>query len=52
MWMACYTQEEIAEAVGCDKASVNRVLDDLLQDGKLSDSQQASAFHLTVSVAR
>jgi hypothetical protein len=40
LWLACYTQEEIAQAVSCDKASVSRFLDDLLQDGKLADPQQ------------
>jgi len=47
MWLACHTQEEIAEVVGCDKATVNRILEDLLQNGKLSDLQHAAASHLT-----
>lgn len=44
MWLACYTQEEIAEAVNMDKSSVSRIIDkDLLQNGQLSDLQQINA---------
>lgn len=44
MWLACYTQEEIAEAVNMDKASISRIIDkNLLQNGHLSDLQQINA---------
>jgi hypothetical protein len=42
MWLACHTNETIGEENGCDKATVTRVVDDLLQDGKLAKSQQAT----------
>jgi len=36
--MACHTQEEIASALDCDKATISRTIDDLLQKGKLAES--------------
>ncbi len=42
--MACHTQQEIAEAVECGKATVAQ---EIMQNGKLADLQQAAADHLT-----
>ena len=47
LWLACWTQEAIAEECGCDKATVNRRIDDLLQNGELSSLQQTHTAHLT-----
>lgn len=37
---------EIAEAVGCDQATIQRVLNDFMQNGKLAESHKAAADHL------
>ena len=43
MWMACHTQDEIAEAVGVDKATISRDSETLLQIGNHSNMQQSLA---------
>lgn len=44
LWLACYTQDEIAQIVGCsDKSIVSRVIDDLLQNGDSAKLQQSPA---------
>jgi hypothetical protein len=43
MWLACYTQEEIAEEEGIDKASANRQIESLLQKGEMAKTQQTLA---------
>lgn len=40
LWLACYTQEEIAGELGWDKGTASRLIGSLLQDGKSADSQQ------------
>ena len=40
MGRACYTQREIADAVGVDKSSTSRFLDGLLQNDKIDKMQQ------------
>ena len=45
--MEGWTQEEIAEEFGVDKASVSRFIDDLLQNRQLSELQQIAADHKT-----
>lgn len=47
MWLACHTNEEIGELFGCDKATVTRVVDELLQNGNLAKVQQSAAEHAT-----
>jgi predicted transcriptional regulator len=50
MWLACYTQEEIAEEVGCDQKTATNVIDDFRKNGDLADfpkSEQADASHAT-----
>lgn len=44
MWLACHTQEEIAEAVNVDQATVAR---EIMQFGNLADSHKPAAAHLT-----
>ncbi len=36
LWMACYTQEEIAQRLECDRNEVKRLITDFGQNGKLS----------------
>lgn len=46
MWLACHTQEEIAQAVGlADKSSVNKVLDGL-KNGKFSEIQPPDSLQV------
>jgi hypothetical protein len=45
LWLACWTEEEIGETVGCDKATVSRIINDLLQDGNLAKLQRIAALH-------
>jgi hypothetical protein len=45
--MACHTQEAIADAVGCDKASVSLIIDDLLKKVSENQTQQTAANHAT-----
>ncbi len=41
LWMACYTQEEIGEIVGCVKSTVNEVLNEtLFENGKPAKTEQ------------
>lgn len=47
LWLACYTQEEIAEAVGCDKAQVNRICCETADLPKCNKSAQSLATHAT-----
>jgi len=43
LWLACHTQEEIAEAVGCDQPHVAEIIG----NGKVADSNKPAATHLT-----
>ncbi|MCH7725796.1 MAG: hypothetical protein IH991_04845 [Planctomycetes bacterium] len=45
LWMACHTQQEIAEAVGCDQRSLS--FTDFGNIANLSKTDQASAEHAT-----
>ena len=40
MWLRCHTQQEIADAMETDKASVSREIDEMLQKGKFANLQQ------------
>ena len=44
MWMACYTQEEIAEVVGLEQRSVGQILEKIAD---LPESLKSTANHLT-----
>lgn len=44
MWMACYTQEEIAAAVGIDQSTAARRVADLMQNGRASELHSARDF--------
>ena len=45
-WLACHTQEEIAEAIGTDHSTVSRALD-FVQNGNLAEMHKPAASHLT-----
>jgi len=47
MWLACYEQKEIAEAVGETPARVNQIVADLPKLDSLAKSDQSSADHAT-----
>ena len=47
LWMACWTQAEIAEAVGCPRETVRDLLSGFGEIGKLSESAKAAASHAT-----
>ena len=47
MWMACHTQDQIAEAVGCSRQNVDRVLPEMASLPKLAKSDAAAADHAT-----
>jgi hypothetical protein len=44
MWMACYTQQEIAGTVGIDKATNNRVLEECCKTERLPKCNKLPAF--------
>jgi ABC-type Zn uptake system ZnuABC Zn-binding protein ZnuA len=43
MWLDCYTQEEIAEAVGCDKGTVSKFVENSFTE---PNSTNPTATHL------
>ena len=45
MWLACYTQEEIAEKEGIDQSIVSDMTKDFMDFGKLADSHKVAALH-------
>lgn len=47
MWMACYTQQEIADIVGISQQTVADSIKDFTDFGKVSDSGKATANHVT-----
>jgi DNA-binding CsgD family transcriptional regulator len=47
MWMACHTQEEIAEAENVDPKTVRDILGEMADLPKLPKSDQAAASHAT-----
>ena len=47
MWLACRTQQEIADAEGIDQAQVSRLTDSFMQIGNLAESHKAEACHAT-----
>lgn len=47
MWLACYTQEEIAEAVGWPRQTVTDEINTFADFGHLSESGKTAANHLT-----
>lgn len=47
MWLACHTQEEIAEALGCTRDEVRRQTDGFGDLGNLAESPKAAAIHAT-----
>ena len=44
LWLACHTQQEIAEAVGVSKMEVSRTCNEMAD---VPESYQAAAAHLT-----
>jgi len=47
MWMACYTQEEIASTIGCTRDEVRGVSESFGEIGKLAENPKAQASHAT-----
>jgi len=47
MWLACHTQEEIAEVGACDQATVARITDGFMQTVLENQSHKAVADHAT-----
>ena len=47
MWMACYTQQEIADVVGMTNQQVSQITAELPEIGKLAKTAQAAAEHAT-----
>lgn len=47
MWLACYSQQEIADAENVDKATVNRICCEFADLQKCNKSDKASAEHAT-----
>jgi ParB-like chromosome segregation protein Spo0J len=45
LWLAFWTQQEIADEIGEDQATVSRWLEDFMQSGKLADSHKILASH-------
>ena len=45
LWLACWTQEEIAEECGCSQPTVVETLKDSIGIGNLSESDKAVASH-------
>ena len=44
MWMACYTQQEIADATGIAQQSVARKIESITQNGKASEMGKTLTF--------
>lgn len=44
MWLACYTEDEIAEAVGIDQKTVNREIETFSQNGSASELTKSRDF--------
>lgn len=47
LWLACHTQEEIAERLDIAKATVNNWISDSFSFGKLAKNEQSAAEHAT-----
>ena len=47
LWMACYSNEEIASVCGCDEKTVRTVIGESAELPKLRKDEQASAEHAT-----
>jgi len=47
LWLACHTQDEIAEAVGCSRDEVRGQTDGFGEIGNLAENPKAAAAHLT-----
>jgi transcriptional regulator with XRE-family HTH domain len=50
-WMACHTQEEIAEAVGCDQKTVSRLLEPFRQNGQMSEMPKTDVLAELAKIA-
>lgn len=48
LWLACWTQDEIAAAVGCDRVTVSEILSETAKLPKATKSQQLAAAHALV----
>ena len=44
LWMACYTQQEIADAMGIERSVITRKIESLVQNGKASEMHQTLPF--------
>lgn len=47
MWMACHTQEEIAEACGAERSTVTKISDDFVKTVFENQNHKAAASHAT-----
>lgn len=47
MWLACYTQEEIAEAVDLERSTVTKMTDEFVNIGRLAENHKSLATHAT-----
>lgn len=47
LWLACHTQQEIAESVGRDQSVVSDQVKGFMDFGRLADSHKAAASHIT-----
>jgi hypothetical protein len=47
LWMACHTQQEIAEAEGIDQGDLSKMATGFMEIGNLAKNHKASAEHAT-----
>ena len=52
LWMQCWTQEEIAAAVGCSRQTVDAILPEMARLPKLAKSDKAAASHAATVTGR
>jgi len=45
LWLACYTQEEIAEKEGIDRTLISDLIKDFVDFGKLAENHKVAALH-------
>jgi hypothetical protein len=47
LWLACHTQEEIGEILGCERGEIRGQADNFGEIGNLAESAKSAASHLT-----